>query len=217
MYVFTLPYQEYVLTNNDFLRNPLYAELLLRLSARRDKRWFFSVSFLSHIGMAATAFGNGSSSDAGVIDESQANPNSWVNAFGRVAGDRAFVGKVFFGWQLNPRLFIASTVRYRDGESFAFIDAYYRRMLWTLLYSTIKGEDEKGVKGGPREDCLWDVNVQLRWRPALFHGRLALEAAVFNLLDFGAELSEYVFSGGSRLANELQIPRSLRLGLTLDF
>jgi len=38
-----------------------------------------------------------------------------------------------------------------------------------------------------------------------------LSLTVFNILDFGAELSEYVFSGGSRDALELQIPRSIRL------
>jgi hypothetical protein len=217
VYVFTRPYEQYVLGNNDFLRRPFYAELLLRLAARRENRWFFSLSFLSHMGMGVTPFGNGPESDAGIIDESQASRNTWENGFGRVDGDRAFVGKVFFGWQINPQLFLASTVRYRDGASFAFIDAYYRRMLWVLLYKTIKGEDEHGVKGGPREDCLWDINLQLRWRPARFRGRVALEAAVFNLLDFGSELSENVFSGGGRLANELQLPRSLRLGVTVDF
>jgi hypothetical protein len=217
VYVISKAYDRYVLTNNDFLRNPFYSELLLRLSARRENRWFFSLSFLSHIGMGATAFGNGVESDSGVIDESQANPNTWYNAFGRVNGDRAFVGKIYFGWRLNSRLFVASTIRYRDGQSFSFLDAYYRRMTWILLYNTIKGEDEHGVKGGPREDCVWDINAQVTWRLPLLKNRVSLWAAVYNIFDFGSELSENVFSGGSRLPNELQLPRSLRLGVTADF
>jgi hypothetical protein len=44
-----------------------------------------------------------------------------------------------------------------------------------------------------------------------------LELSFFNLLDFGGELSENVFSDESeRLANELQLPRSLRLGIVLE-
>jgi hypothetical protein len=44
-----------------------------------------------------------------------------------------------------------------------------------------------------------------------------LELAAFNLLDFGLELSENVFTAESRrLANELQLPRSLRLGVGIE-
>jgi len=35
-------------------------------------------------------------------------------------------------------------------------------------------------------------------------------------LDVGYELSEYVFSGGSRDAMELALPRSLRLTFSID-
>lgn len=197
-------------------RNPFYSELLMRVSTRVQDRWFFSLSFLSHMAMGVTPFGTGASNDAGLIDESQADPNTWRNGFGRLNGDRAFVSKVFFGWQPRPRLFVAASVRYRDGTPFAFIDTVRRFGQWVLTYRTIKAEDENGVKGGPRADCVWDANVQVNWRPALFRGRVALQAAFFNLLDFGSELTEYAFSPSTRQANELQLPRSLRLGVVVD-
>jgi hypothetical protein len=173
---------------------------------------------MAHMGMGFTAFGNGpEANDVGVISESQASPNSWINGFGRVDGDRAFVGKVFFGYHLSRRLFLAGSVKYRDGNPFAFIDAFQRQGQWVVTYQTIKAEDEHSRKGGPREDCIWDFNFKLGWDISLFGKKGRLECAVFNLLDFGGELSENAFSNDrERLANELQLPRSLRLGLTLE-
>ncbi|MDD8013078.1 MAG: hypothetical protein PHX05_06345, partial [Acidobacteriota bacterium] len=100
---------------------------------------------------------------------------------------------------------------------FAFIDACRRDNQWVLTYQTIKAEDKNGKKGGPREDCIWDFNFKLGCDMTLFGKKGRLELSVFNLLDFGGELSENAFSSDAeRLANELQLPRSLRLGLVLD-
>ncbi len=126
------------------------------------------------------------------------------------------MGKVFFGYFLSPRLFLSGTVKYRDGDPFAFINSFRRDGQWILTYQTIKAEDEHGKKGGPREDCIWDFNFKLSYDISLFGKKGRLELSLFNLLDFGGELSENVFSGGSRLANELQLPRSLRLGLVVE-
>ena len=168
--------------------------------------------------MGNTAFGNGpEANDIGVISESQAFPNSWINGFGRVDGDRAFVGKVFFGYHLSPRLFLSSSIKYRDGDPFAFYNAFKLQGQWVITYQTIKGEDEHAKKGGPREDCIWDYNFKLGYDMKLFGKKGRLELSFFNLLDFGGELSENVFSDESeRLANELQLPRSLRLGIVLE-
>jgi hypothetical protein len=216
-YLLDRPVSAYELGNAAFAKEPFYAQFLLRIHGERERRWYFSFSFLAHIGMGTTAFGNGpEDNDVGVISESQAFPNSWVNGFGRVDGDRAFVGKVAFGRRLARRLFLAGSVKYRDGNPFAFIDAVQRGGQWVITYQTIKAEDEHGRKGGPREDCIWDFNFKLGYDIGLFGKKGRLELSLFNLLDFGGELSEYAFSGGARLANELQLPRSLRLGIVLE-
>ncbi len=218
VYFLDRPVTGYELGNAPFTRDPFYAQFLVRIHGEKARRWFFSFSFLAHMGMGTTAFGNGpEANDIGIISESQAFPNSWVNGFGRVDGDRAFVGKVFFGWYLRPRLFLSGSVKYRDGNPFAFISAFQRNGQWVISYQTIKAEDEHGRKGGPREDCVWDFHFKIGYDVSLLGGRGRLELSLFNLLDFGSELSENVFSGGARLANELQLPRSLRLGVVLDF
>jgi hypothetical protein len=216
-YLLDSPADAFVLGNAAFAKDPFYAQFLVRLHGERERRWYVSLSFMAHIGMGYTAFGNGpEANDVGVISESQAFPNSWINGYGRVDGDRAFVAKVFFGWHLLPRLFVSGSVKYRDGDPFAFIDAFRRDGQWVITYQTIKAEDARGKKGGPREDCIWDFNFKLSHDISLFGKKGRLEMSLFNLLDFGGELSENVFSGGERLANELQLPRSLRLGIELE-
>ncbi|MCU0275422.1 MAG: hypothetical protein MUF02_00945 [Acidobacteria bacterium] len=217
-YLLDRPVTGFELGNAPFARDPFYAQFLVRVHGAKARRWYFSFSFLAHMGMGTTAFGNGpEANDIGVIAESQAFPNSWINGFGRVDGDRAFVGKVFFGYHLSRRLFLGGSVKYRDGAPFAFLDAFRHEDQRVITYQTIKAEDNHGRKGGPREDCVWDFNFKLGYDVPLAGGTCRLELSLFNLLDFGSELSENAFSGGARLANELQLPRSLRLGLVLEF
>ncbi|MBN2346959.1 MAG: hypothetical protein JXO51_11280 [Candidatus Aminicenantes bacterium] len=217
-YILDRPVTAYELGNASFARDPFYAEFLLRIHGERERRWYFSFSFMAHMGMGNTAFGNGpEANDIGVISESQASPNSWINGFGRVDGDRAFVGRIHFGYYLARRLFLGGSVKYRDGNPFAFLDAVQRDGQWLITYHTIQAEDEHSRKGGPREDCVWDFNFKLGYDLTLFGKKGRLEISLFNLLDFGGELSENAFSNDiDRLANELQLPRSLRLGLVLE-
>jgi len=217
-YFIDRPFNAFNLDNGAFARDPFYAQFLVQLQGQKPGRWFYTFSFLAHMGMGYTAFGNGpTANDIGIISESQAFPNSWINGFGRVDGDRAFVGKIFFGYTLSRRLFLSASIKYRDGNPFAFLNAFNKNGQWIITYQTIKAEDEHGIKGGPREDCIWDFNFKLSHEFSLFGKKGRLELSLFNLLDFGLELSENVFSDESRrLANELQLPRSLRLGVVLE-
>jgi len=216
-YFLDRPFSDFELGNAPFARAPFYAQFLIQIQGEKVRRWYFSFSFLAHMGMGYTAFGNGpEANDSGVISESQAFPNSWINGFGRVDGDRAFVSKIFFGYHLSPRLFLSGNIKYRDGNPFAFFNAFRLQGQWVITYQTIKAEDEHSKKGGPREDCIWDFNFKLGYDIALLGKKGRLELSLFNLLDFGGELSENAFSGGERLANELQLPRSLRLGIVLE-
>jgi hypothetical protein len=216
LYFYDRPYRDYILGNSPSAKDPFYAQFHLRLAGEKKEKWYFSFSFMAHIGMGTTAFGNGAgANDIGVIDESQADPNSRVFGYGRVDGDRAFVGRIFFGRYLGRRLFVSGQIKYRDGDPFAFLDVVGRHGQWVVTYESIKAEDEHGRKGGPREDCLWDFSFKLSYFFSLGGKRATIDLSVFNLFDFGSELSENVLSGGFRYASELQIPRSLRLGLTV--
>lgn len=218
LYFFSEPFKDYSLSNAIFEDNPYYFQFLLHLVGKKSQKWYFSISFMVHLGMGYTAFGNGpGANDYGILDESQANPNTWINGYGRVDGDRAYVGKLYFGLYLVKNLFLSASLKYRDGNPFAFIDSHYANNQWAFYLATIQAEDKKGVKGGPREDFLGDVSVKLQYNFRLFDCDMSLFGSVFNMLDFGSELSEYVFSGGLRYSNERLIPRSVRAGLSIEF
>ncbi|UCE41661.1 MAG: hypothetical protein JSV17_01330 [Candidatus Aminicenantes bacterium] len=217
-YFFSEPFTDYSLSNASFEDNPFYLQFLLHLVGKEAQKWYFSFSFMAHLGMGNTAFGNGpGANDFGILDESQANPNTWINGYGRVDGDRAFVGKLFFGFYLTKNLFLSASLKYRDGTPFAFIGSHYANNQWIFYLETIQAENRKGIKGGPREDFLSDVSVKLKYNFQLFDCDMSLFGCVFNVLDFGSELSEYVFSDGKRFSNELIIPRSVRAGLKIEF
>jgi len=217
VYLFDDPITAYTLKNLDFEDDPFYA--LLRFTFRgQGKGWLFSFSFMAHMAMGDAPFGNGPvSNDMGTLSEWQAGFNANTNAFGRLDGDRAFVARIYTAFNLTRNLTLGLTMKYRDGNPFAFIDALESGDQRVLLLQTIRAEDRYGQKGGPREDYLSDCSVQLTWRLRLLGADARISAAVFNLLDFGSELSEYVFSGGSRDAMELQIPRSMRISLLMTW
>ena len=212
LFFFDQPFKNYYLSNNYLAKDPFYAQFLINIEGGKKDKWFLSFSFMAHMGMGDTVFGNGpGSNDIGLLDENQANPNSWINGFGRVDGDRGFVAKTYFNLNLTRKLNLGVSLKYRDGDPFAFINSFYGYDQWVLYYKTFKAENEKGVKGGPREDYIGDVSVQLNYNFKLLNKEAVIRLTFFNLLDIGGELSEYVFSGGSRDAVEYQIPRSLRL------
>ncbi|MCP4220820.1 MAG: hypothetical protein GY765_39700, partial [bacterium] len=197
LYFFNQPFKDYYLTNNNLEKEPFYAQFHFNIKGRRANKWFFSFSFMAHMGMGDTAFGNGpGSNDIGILAESQADPNSLINGFGRVDGDRGFVSKTYFGFYVMKKFFLSVNLKYRDGNPFAFFSTHSAYNQKILYYSTIKGEDEKGKKGGPREDYVADISVKLNYKFKLFNKDALLSLCLYNLFDFGAELSEYVFSGG---------------------
>jgi hypothetical protein len=218
LYFFSEPFTDYSLSNTGFEENPYYFQILLHVVGKEAQKWYFSFSFMAHLGMGYTAFGNGpGTNDFGILDESQANPNTWINGYGRVDGDRAYVGKLHFGFYPIKNLFLSVSLKYRDGNPFAFIGSHYAQNQWVFYLETIQAENKKGIKGGPREDFLSDVSVKLSYNFRALGCDVILFGSVFNMLDFGTELSEYVFSGGLRYSNELLIPRSVRAGFLIRF
>ncbi len=217
LYFLDTPPENFNLSNYQFDKDPFYAQLLLNFTGRVNEKWFFSFSFMAHMGMGYTSFGNGpNSNDIGIINESMANPNTWINGYGRVDGDRGFVSKVYFGYFLSRKLFLGVSIKYRDGNPFAFFNSEYKNNQWILYYDTIQAEDERGIKGGPREDYVSDINLKLSYKIRLFQKKATIGLSFFNILDFGSELSEYVFSGGERYSLEMQIPKSIRLTLAFE-
>ena len=211
LYLLDNPFTGFLLSNSPFSDKPFTSQLLFRIRGEKAGKWVFQFSFMAHLAMGQTAFGNGAQANRLFgVNESQADPNSWINAFGRLDGDRAFVGKIYGAFSPFPGFTLGMNIKYRDGDPFAFLEYLKEEDRLILWYQTIKAEDKHGVKGGPREDCLWDISLRGGYTFRLGGGELELALTLFNAADLGSELSEDVFSGGLRHAAELQIPRSLR-------
>lgn len=208
--------QAYLLTNLEGERKkPRYWEMMFRFVGEKAEKWYFSFSFMAHMGLGETPFGNGpDSNDFLAISESSADPNSWYNSYGRLDGDRAFVARLVYALHLSKRFSVGLTAKYRDGNPFAFLSTRLIDDQLIQLQESLKGEDEHGNKLGPREDYLSEINLKLAYRFPLFGGQGTLFLEWFNLIDVGYELSEYVYIADQRLPMELNIPRSIRIGLS---
>ena len=221
LYFFDRPFENYVLTNDSHNKDPFYGKFLLHVEGKEKERWYFSLSFMAHIGMGTTVFGNGpGANDIGLIGESMANPNSRIHGFGRLDGDRAFVAKLYFGTYLFKGLFLSANWKYRDGNPYAYFTMHEGYGQRVITYTTIKAEDSRGIKGGPREDFVADMSVRLSYSFNVFGGEAIVYLSALNVWDLGSELSEYVFVEGdwhyARYAAELQVPRSLRFGFQMS-
>ncbi len=216
IYVTNSAPKAYRLTNLEADRKkPRYWEMMFRFIGEKSEKWYFSFSFMAHMGLGETAFGNGAdSNDYLALSESSADPNSWINRYGRLDGDRAFVARLVYALYLSKRFSVGLTAKYRDGNPFAFLSTQVIDDQLVMQQLSLKGEDERGTKLGPREDYLSEINLKLAYRFPLLGGQGTVSLEWFNLVDVGYELSEYVYISTERLPMELNLPRSIRLGFS---
>lgn len=182
----------------------------------RGERWTVDVSGSAYHTIASTAFGIGpTANDIGVIDWSQANPNTLRFPIGNVEGDRAFTVKAAASARIWERLWSSITIRYRDGKSFAFYDYGVSKGQVATSYATPKGS--LYALSGPRQDAQINLDWRVEYGIALPGAELNLSATFANLFDLGNELNEWSIdrSSNGRSALEQQIPRSLYLAAEL--
>lgn len=140
------------------------------------------------------------------------NPNALKDEAGRLFFDRAYVGKWTTGYRAPGDVRLAAVVRYQDGQPFTrfvvapdlaggpeITHAYPMGRTRFTYTATIDARAEKGVTFG-------------RGR------RLSVRVDVFNLTNHANELEEDVLTGPTfRLSTIVQPPRTLRLGVRMEF
>lgn len=201
-----------VLTNPD--ADPIRhdgIELTYELSS---PRWFVLFG-----GTAYRTLGRGGALGHGPLENDQlvpgdrfSNPNAAKDLEGRLFFDRAYVGKITTAYRAPSDVRIATVVRYQDGQPFTrFVVA-------------------PDLAGGPeivhaypvgRTRFTYTATLDLRLEKGVTWGtgrRASFRLDVFNLTNHANELEEDVLSGPDfRLASIIQPPRTLRLGVRLDF
>lgn len=158
--------------------------------------------------------------DPGVVGSLFMDPNTAINAAGRIFVDRAYVGKTQAGYRLPSAwggIEVATVANYLDGLPFA------RQLLVTglpqgpfLVATTVRGSLQNGNRA--QYAINWNLRVSRRFTLPL--GGLTVSADVLNVTNAGQRLQESDLSGTSfnlRLPVSIQPPRLMRMGFRYEF
>jgi hypothetical protein len=215
----TLGQDRYLLTNPAGLRM-LHTGLAAEVGTEW-RRLTVHASFVAEKSYGPTNPGDAVyENDPGVIGALFLDPNTAINAVGRSAVDRAYIGKVQATYQL-PRSWggfeMTSVANYLDGLVFA------RQLLVTglpqgpfLVATTVRGSPD----GGNRAQYVINWNVRLSRHFGLPFGSLVIFADALNVTNAAQKLQEIDLSGRSfnlRLPAAIQTPRFVRIGFRYDF
>jgi len=167
--------------------------------------------------------------DQGLLGELYDDPNADTHAQGRGFFDRAFTIKVAGAYRAPGDLRLGVVARYQDGQPFGRLVVVPDLAQGPeTVPATPRGQvtrggavDEEGryvVPSGHRFTFTLTVDARVEKGLRLGAHRLAFFAQVFNLLGTRNEVEENaVWGPGFRTPTAVQPPRSVALGLRLDF
>ena len=224
-----------LLGGNFFTNKPLYLSSVVKYTYN-GKKVFFSFSWQSYLMSGLSALGNGVQSNTiGILSESTANPNTYLNesntegayrASGRVDQDRSFIARIQLGYNITPNWGIHLNGKFKDGtpitnfRTLAHTDDQGNTQL-AVWNADTKGINLAAYHFGKRKDAFFNIDIRLRYRGHIRQVPLEAEVMCYNIYDFGTELFEFNFDedmGAGRRAMVLNIPRgmmfTMRVGLS---
>jgi len=212
----TLGQDHYLLTHPAGL-NSTYKGLEACLTGRLAERGFFSVSFTAYKSGGDGNPGNSEfENDPGVIGSLFDNPNTLINARGRLFFERAYMGKIAACYQGPLGIHLGSVISYFDGLPFGrklIIPDFNQGPFFVM--ATPRGEP-----GGFRTQYNLNFDQRVSREFELASVRMSVMLDVFNLLNLNQSLREFDISGPlfpQRRPTDIQNPRAFRLGLKLSF
>jgi len=211
----TLGQDHFLLTNNvGEKRITKYYGADLTLVKRFGKTFTFFLSLTAVQADGTTNPGNQEwENDDGVIGALYDNPNTLINARGRVRFDRGYTGRIGLNYVMPLGFRLACVVKYYDGQPFA------RKIIVTGM-----NQGPFYIQAHPRGVSRYEYNrtIEIRLEKTFRFGenkfRIILDA--FNILNRGLATEENEWTSQIyplRYATEIQSPRVFRLGLAYDF
>jgi hypothetical protein len=182
----------------------------------------FSFAAFMSVGMASQK-GEEQEYDQGVIGNLFDNPNTLINADGRLFFDRAFLGKLAGAYELPWDMQISGVAKYYDGLPFG------RKLIVTglnqgpfYILATPRGNSlgTSDKPSGHRVEFNFTLDVGIEKMFRLGEERLGVRLDVFNLLNTNNNTRESDLSGpdfNARIPLEIEAPRVFRLGLKCEF
>jgi hypothetical protein len=182
----------------------------------------FSFAAFMSVGMASQK-GEELEYDQGVIGNLFDNPNTLINADGRLFFDRAFLGKLAGAYQLPWDMQISGVAKYYDGLPFG------RKLIVTglnqgpfYILATPRGNSlgTSNKPSGHRVEFNFTLDVGIEKTFRLGEEQLGVRLDVFNLLNTNNNTRESDLSGpnfNARIPLEIEAPRVFRLGIKCEF
>ncbi len=151
--------------------------------------------------------------DEGVVGDLYSDPNTLINARGRVAFDRAYTGRIGVSYLAPFDIRLGCIIKYYDGQPFA------RKLIVPDLT-----QGPFYIQANPRGLSRYEYNrtVDIRLEK-IFHlqkGKLRVILDGFNILNRALATEENEWTSPEyplRYATEIQSPRVFRLGLAYEF
>jgi hypothetical protein len=205
-FLLTNPYSETRITR--------YRGLDLILVKKYSPTFFFFLALTATEVTGTTSPGNTEwENDDGVVGSLYENPNTLINAKGRLNFDRGYTGRIGLSFRAPWGLRIGSIVKYYDGQPFA------RKII-------IRGMNQGPfyIMAHPRGVSRYEFNmtVDIRVEKSFDLGKAKMRIVVdgFNIFNWAFATAENEWTGPEwplRFATEIQSPRIFRIGLAYEF
>ena len=210
---------------NFIFDNPFYAGSTMKLF-RETKRSYFVTSFSAYMVTGFAPMGNGVLHNTpGILSESLANPNTYIDYLGRFDSDRAFIIRMLWGYKFNFPMRMAFQMLWKDGqpinlfESALSLNATGNQVaLWN---ENVKGINPFTGQFGSRESAYFNFEFRFKYEATLKNHPLNFNLNIYNIFDLGTTLSNFSFSPGpspaQRFVLDVQIPRGVIFGVDYSF
>jgi hypothetical protein len=177
-------------------------------------RWFmlFGATAYRTLGLGGTIGYGALENDPLVPGDRYSNPNLTKDAAGRLFFDRAYVGKWTTAYRAPGDIRLAAVVRYQDGQPFT---------RYVVVKNLAGGPEITQAYAVGRTRFTYTATVDVRVEKGVRLGgrrRVSVRLDAFNLTNHRNELEEDVLTGTTfRLSTVVQPPRTLRLGMRVEF
>lgn len=211
----TLGQDFFLLTNPETKKfNSNYQGVDIVLIKKYGSRFNFFFSFTATRATGTTSPGNTEwENDDGVVGSLYDNPNTLINARGRLRFDRAYTGRIGFSYLAPLNVRIGCIVKYYDGQPFT------RKIIVTGM-----NQGPFFIQAFPRGVARYEYNrtvdIRIEKIVDLGKGNLRIILDGFNILNRALATEENEWTGPEfplRYATEIQSPRVFRLGLAYEF
>jgi hypothetical protein len=211
----TLGQDFFLLTNPESgTRVSSYHGFDFTLVKKYSSKFTFFLSLTAIRAVGSTSPGNTEwENDDGIVGTLYDNPNTLINAEGRLRFDRGYTGRIGVNFMAPFGIRIGCVVKYYDGHPFA------RKIIVTGM-----NQGPFIIQAHPRGVARYEYNrtVDIRLEKPLNFGRTRMRIILdaFNLINRNLATEENEWTGPEfplRFATEIQSPRVFRLGLVLEF